>query len=774
MNLFKSLRTRVEIYTVLTVLITAAILTGVFSYQLSQSQDHLLDAMAGKQTSISKTVLDKVESQMEKNVFAFTRDEKLFNAIQSNDLKTISDLVSPTANRLEATKTASNLRVLGLDGKVLFTRDKKDPSSLSLQLAKDAVSKMMITRGLEAVNGEPEVHFVFPLTVRGQAFAVIDLAMSYAALASDLAKIGEFEFLLFNSRGKLLSSVNEKIEKAFLATNSDVNDYAIDKFAFANKSYSSVSQPLLDVYGNKVGNVVTLTDNTEIHAAASTASMVAIVSIVVWILIAFTLTKLQFLKAFKPLQSMHGMVDSIRNEGNFKKRIPIESNDEIGEAAEAINQMVDTLQNAITESNSVMKAVSAGDFSKRITGEYKGDLATLKQAVNDSTQVVEFSMDEIIKLVKALSHGDFSARMANEVDEKIRVEVEHSLRMMSDVISDVNRVLAYMAKGDYSQRVSVEASGELKVMADSVNERVEQSNKALTEIGSVVQSLAEGNLSQRVKSQYEGKFGEVSNAINGSLENVSELIKETSQGVQYLANNVDQIYQGNHDLNDRTQRQAASLEQTTATMSQIMDAVNQTTENAQSANQLAASARTQADQGAEVMRSTIESMLEIKQASHKIEEIISLIDSIAFQTNLLALNAAVEAARAGEHGRGFAVVAGEVRNLAGKSADAARDIKTLIENAVQAVDQGTNRAEKSDEALQNIIESIRQVSDIVADISGASAEQAHSIEQIGQAIGEIDSVTQQNAALVEESTATSETMRNESESLAQLVSKFKL
>ena len=772
--MIKSLRTRVEIYTVLTIIFTAAILIAVFSYQLYQSKQHLLTAMAGKQISIYKTVLDKTVSQMEKNVFAFTRDESLFEAIKSGDTQSVADRVSPTANRLEATNTASNVRLLGVDGKVLFSRNKDDGTSVNLELAKKSVSDLTITRGLESVNGKPEVHFVFPLTHKGQAFAVVDIVMDYVMLAPSLAKIGETRYMLFDLQGKLKTHIDQQIEDAFIGSGIDVTSYAIGKFSHEDKSYSSVTQPLKDVNNKTVAYVATLTDDTEIHSTQEFSFIIGVSAIVLWILIAFTITKMQFIKAFKPLENMKQVVDNISQNGDFSQRIPVVSKDEVGEAAESINTMVDTLHRAISESNTVMNAVANGDFSKRISGQHKGDLETLQLAVNLSTEAVEFSMNEIIALVQALSNGDFSARMDEKVDLKVRTEVETSLRMMSDVISNVNVVLDSMAKGDYSQRVTVSASGELKLMADSVNSRVEQTDKALGEIVNVVNALAEGDLTHRVQSEFGGKFGDVSKALNGSMDNLTKLISDTTYGVHNLSDNVEQIYQGSQDLNDRTQRQAASLEQTTATMDQIMFAVKQTTDNAQSANQLATSARTQADDGAEVMRSTIQSMGDIRAASHKIEEIISLIDSIAFQTNLLALNAAVEAARAGEHGRGFAVVAGEVRNLAGKSSDAARDIKSLIENAVQAVDQGTERAEQSDDALKQITESIRKVSDIVAEISTASGEQAHSITQVGQAIGEIDTVTQQNAALVEESTAASEKMKLESSSLAGLVSKFKV
>jgi len=772
--MFKSLRTRVEVYTVITILFTAAILIAVFSYQLYQSQQHLLNALANKQTAISKTVLDKTVSQMEKSVFAFTRDEKLLTAIKQEDRETISARVSPTANLLEATKAATNLRVLDLDGKVLFTRNTKDGDKVSLNLAKQSASELIIKRGLESVNDNPEIHFIFPLTEKGKAFATIDISMNYAQLAASFSDISQSDFILFDLNGSKLTAVDEKLESAFLSSGFDVTSYALEKFPFEDKIYSVVSQPLKDDKNSVIGYVVTMSDDTELNNSQEFSLYAGLIAVVVWVLIAFTFTKMLFIKSFQPLESMNTVVKNISHNGDFSKRIPVESKDEIGVVAEAINEMVETLQATIAESNQVMNAVATGDFSKRIQGNSKGDLETLKTAVNNSTQSVENTMNELLKVVSALGKGDFSVRMDSSVEGHIRKQVEESMTTMSDVITQVNNVLANMAKGDFSHSIDVVAQGELKSMSESVNSSSEETAKALDDILNVVSALSNGDLTQSVASNYDGKFAEVSTALNDSLRNVSKLISQTSNGVHNLVDNVNQIHQGSQDLNDRTQIQAASLEETTATMDQIMHAVGQTTENARAANQLATAARSQADEGAEVMRSTIESMADIREASHKIEEIIALIDSIAFQTNLLALNAAVEAARAGEHGRGFAVVAGEVRNLAGKSSDAARDIKGLIENAVSAVEQGTERAERSDQSLQTITEGIRKVSDIVAEITAASAEQSQSITQIGAAVSELDTVTQQNAALVEESSAASETMKDEASMLSDLVKKFKV
>ncbi len=768
-----SLKTKIESFMVLTILITIGIFVVVFFNQLNQSEQHLLSAVSSKQDAISKTVIDKSVSSMEEDVSAFTRDATLFAAIREHDLGMIAERVSATANRLEATQKVSNLRILSLSGEVLYTRNESDAGTLNLALAEQAVSEMLIKSGLEAVNAKPEIHFVFPLTVKGQAIAIVDLVKDYSLLASRFSDISGSGFLLYDLKGVLLSSSSHVVEE-IAAMELDLTQNSLNKLSVADKTYSVVSQPVKSVTGQDIGYVVTVNDDTTLYAAQEFSFYAGLAAAIFWIIIAYFLTRVVLGKAFAPLKQMDAVVTNISQNGDFSSRIPITSGDEIGTVGSAINKMVETLQGTISESNRVMNSVAKGDFSQRIQTECHGDLQTLKTAVNDSTASVDNTMHELLKVVNALGQGDFSVRMDRSIEGQVRDQVDTAMNTISSVIAEVNEVLSYMAKGDFTHQVTAPSSGELKALSDSVNERVKQTAKALDDILNVVSALSNGDLTKNMSTEFAGKFGEVGTALNTSVGNLSKLISDTNNGVHSLGNNVDQIYQGSQDLNDRTQRQAASLEETTATMASITHAVNQTTDNARAANQLATAARTQADEGAVVMRSTIESMNDIAAASHKIEEITGLIDSIAFQTNLLALNAAVEAARAGEHGRGFAVVASEVRNLAGKSADAARDIKGLIENATSAVEQGTDRAERSDKALQTITEGIRKVSDIVAEITAASAEQGTSISQIGTAIADIDTVTQQNAALVEETSAASETMREEAIALSALVSKFKV
>jgi methyl-accepting chemotaxis protein len=245
-------------------------------------------------------------------------------------------------------------------------------------------------------------------------------------------------------------------------------------------------------------------------------------------------------------------------------------------------------------------------------------------------------------------------------------------------------------------------------------------------------------------------------------------------GTDTIATASSQIAAGNHDLSSRTEEQASSLEETAASMEELTSTVKQNADNARQANQLAVSASSVAVKGGSVVAEVVGTMGAINASSRKIVDIIGVIDGIAFQTNILALNAAVEAARAGEQGRGFAVVAAEVRNLAQRSAAAAKEIKTLIDDSVSKVEEGSNQVAEAGKTMDEIVDSVKRVTDIMAEITAASQEQTSGIEQINQAITQMDQVTQQNAALVEEAAAAASSLQEQAANLSQVVSVFKM
>ncbi|MEG2963304.1 MAG: methyl-accepting chemotaxis protein, partial [Janthinobacterium sp.] len=299
-------------------------------------------------------------------------------------------------------------------------------------------------------------------------------------------------------------------------------------------------------------------------------------------------------------------------------------------------------------------------------------------------------------------------------------------------------------------------------------------SRPIAEAVTVAQRVAAGDLSVSIDARGNDETGLLLRALKDMNDNLQGIVARVRHGTDAIAHGSREIASGNMDLSSRTEQQASSLEETASSMEELTSTVKQNGENARQANQMAQSASSVASKGGQVVAEVITTMDSINASSKKIVDIISVIDGIAFQTNILALNAAVEAARAGEQGRGFAVVATEVRNLAHRSAAAAKEIKILIDDSVHQVGLGSTLVNQAGSTMEEIVSSVRRVTDIMAEITSASSEQVAGIEQINQAITEMDAVTQQNAALVEEAAAASEALQDQASSLAEAVSVFKL
>ena len=314
--------------------------------------------------------------------------------------------------------------------------------------------------------------------------------------------------------------------------------------------------------------------------------------------------------------------------------------------------------------------------------------------------------------------------------------------------------------------------------ATDVTEQVKATQvmeQAVAQTNEVAGAAKEGDLTQRIP--LEGKSGQIEAlcvGVNALIENMAMVIGQIKEASDTINTASSEIAQGNTDLSQRTEEQASSLEETASSMEELTSTVKQNAENAKQANQLAVSASEVAVKGGSVVSQVVITMSSINDSSKKIVDIISVIDGIAFQTNILALNAAVEAARAGEQGRGFAVVATEVRNLAQRSAAAAKEIKGLISDSVEKVGSGTKLVDEAGKTMEEIVSSVKRVTDIMSEITAASQEQSAGIEQVNQAITQMDEVTQQNAALVEQAAAAAESMQEQAESLARVVGSFRL
>jgi methyl-accepting chemotaxis protein len=413
----------------------------------------------------------------------------------------------------------------------------------------------------------------------------------------------------------------------------------------------------------------------------------------------------------------------------------------------------------------------------------------LQGAVNRSMAVVEFALDGTIQTandnflsavgyslqeIRGRHHsmfmdpGEASTAAYQQFWDKLRTGQYHAgqYRRLGKGAREVWLQASYNAVPDAAGKPC-----RVVKLALDVTEQV----RTTEEVRLLAQAAAGGDLTRRIPTQ--GKSGNLlslTQAINSMAEGMTNIVAQIRTAVEAVRCGTDEISKGNTDLSQRTEEQASSLEETASSMEEMTSTVKQNADNAAQANQLAAAARAQAEKGGAVVSEAVTAMASINEASNKIADIIGVIDEIAFQTNLLALNAAVEAARAGEQGRGFAVVAAEVRTLASRSAAAAKEIKTLIQDSVARVEHGSKLVGQSGQSLSDIVTAVKKATDIVAEIAAACQEQASGIDQVNKAVTSLDQVTQQNAALVEQAASAAEALSEEAQRLDSMMSNYQI
>jgi methyl-accepting chemotaxis protein len=397
----------------------------------------------------------------------------------------------------------------------------------------------------------------------------------------------------------------------------------------------------------------------------------------------------------------------------------------------------------------------------------------------DRTQEVAVE-NEVQTIVAEALQGNLDRRISEEGKAGFFKMLSSGLNELvgnvGTVVSEVQSLVSAVNDGNLARRIRTEGQSGLMVkLGSGVNELTGNISTVVDQVQGLVAAANDGDLTHRIATVGQsGLLVKVATGINELTDGMSRIVSQVKIAASEVTRGADEISQGNVNLSQRTEEQASSLEETASSMEEMTSTVKQNAENAGQANQLALAAREQAEKGGAVVAKAVKAMTEINDASGKIANIIGVIDEIAFQTNLLALNAAVEAARAGEQGRGFAVVASEVRNLAGRSATAAKEIKALIQDSVVKVGEGSGLVTQSGATLEQIVGAVKKVTDIVAEIAAASQEQSAGIEQVNKAVMQLDELTQQNAALVEEASAASQAMAEQARTLNDSMARYQV
>ena len=414
-------------------------------------------------------------------------------------------------------------------------------------------------------------------------------------------------------------------------------------------------------------------------------------------------------------------VDASKHQGDYRKIV------------DGFNQIFDAVIGPLNVAANYLDKIAKGETPPKITDHYAGDFNAVKDNLNLCINAIDILAEQIGVIIQAANTGQLGIR------------------------ADAGRT-----------------QGVYRKLLDGINDTLDAVDSPIEEVVRVLGAMATGDLTEKIHQNYQGTFAKLCDDANTTVDNLAQSVTTIKEAADAINTVSREIAMGNTDLSQRTEEQAASLEETATSMEELSSTVKQNADNAKQANQMSVMASGVAMKGGKLVQQVVETMNDINESSRKIVDIISVIDSIAFQTNILALNAAVEAARAGEQGRGFAVVASEVRSLAQRSAAAAKDIKSLIGNSVDKVKHGSKLVAEAGRTMDEIVASVKRVTDIMGEIASASMEQSNGIQQVNQAISQMDEVTQQNAALVEQAAAASESLEEQAERLAILMSRFRL
>lgn len=506
------------------------------------------------------------------------------------------------------------------------------------------------------------------------------------------------------------------------------------------------------------------TAKTAITLLTGIIIIVIIISLVIGIYISRLITN--------PIKRVLFMIEEM-DKGHLTERLNINTNDEIGEMARTMDSFADRLQNVIV---GTMNKISKGDVSMEI--DIKDEKDELSPALKKMVENINALVTDINILSKAATNGKLDKRAdatKHSGDFRTIIEgVNELIQAMVNPIEEVTSVMSEIAKGNLEVSVRDDYKGEFGVLANAVNITEERLKSIVGEISGIIGEISQGNLVIENIKEYDGNFKSISVSLNTIIDSLNTVLSEINVVSEQVFVGASQVADASQALSQGTTEQASAIEELTSSITEVAAQTKENAFNANQAKNLTIKVKENAEEGSIHMSEMLKSMGEINESSANISKIIKVIDDIAFQTNILALNAAVEAARAGQHGKGFAVVAEEVRNLAARSANAAKETTDLIEGSIKKAEKGTDIANNTAKALYEIVDGVTKATILVAEIAASSNEQATGISQINLGLEQVSQVVQTNSATSEESAAASEELSSQAELLKEMVGDFKL
>ncbi len=480
----------------------------------------------------------------------------------------------------------------------------------------------------------------------------------------------------------------------------------------------------------------------------------------------------------RPLNVTAEYVDRI-SKGDIPPKITDVYHGDFNEIKVNLNQCIDSVNALIAEANHLSDAALAGDFSTRADeSKHSGDFRKVIKGMNETVNAFTGPLVKTVEHLENLSNGIVDETITRDYNgefNRLKVSFNKCFAAVNLLIADSKALAKAAVEGKLNTRADASKhTGDFEKIVTGFNDTLDAVIKPVQEGVKCLEEMSHGNLAVEMTGDYMGDHAVLKNALNSTIDSINEILTQVLVSVEHVNTGAKHVAEGSQSLSQAATEQASSLEEISASLQEINTQTSLNADNATHANQLSSQMRGAAETGNVKMKQMLSAMSEINESAMSISKIIKAIDEIAFQTNLLALNAAVEAARAGKHGKGFTVVAEEVRNLAQRSAKAAKETAEMIENSIKKTEIGTGIADQTSKSLQEIVDNVTKTTDIIGEIASASKEQSLGIGQINQGIGQIDRATQQNTATAEESAAASEELSSQAVELRTMLSKFRL